>query len=170
MAYPQKRTQHFKQPNLYWVPYTARAKSYEILNQVPWNTPEELAAQQSQTWISDYNDPYAINSIADLVLTTFNPDMKRMDLGGVEDIPILNIVTGLFTDIIWDKNIKPIVEGAQQGKVGEGLGAAGLNFLTNIAETLDKAIEKSYKDVEKISFEGAVYRHDIGQKALKAGK
>lgn len=137
MAYPQKRTQHFKQPNLYWVPYTARAKSYEILNQVPWNTPEELAAQQSQTWISDYNDPYAINSIADLVLTTFNPDMKRMDLGGVEDIPILNIVTGLFTDIIWDKNIKPIVEGAQQGKVGEGLGAAGLNFLTNIAETLD---------------------------------
>jgi phosphoribosylamine--glycine ligase len=42
--------------------------------------------------------------------------------------------------------------------------------VTNIADTLTEAIEKSYKDVEKISFEGAVYRHDIGQKALKAGK
>ena len=42
--------------------------------------------------------------------------------------------------------------------------------VTNIAETLEEAIEKSYKDVEKISFEGATYRHDIGSKALKAGK
>ncbi len=42
--------------------------------------------------------------------------------------------------------------------------------VTNIADTLEKAIEKSYKDVLKISFEGAVYRHDIGQKALKAGE
>ncbi len=42
--------------------------------------------------------------------------------------------------------------------------------VTNIAETLEEAIEKSYKDVEKISFEGATFRRDIGAKALKAGK
>ncbi len=42
--------------------------------------------------------------------------------------------------------------------------------VTNIAETLEKAIEKSYIDVEKISFEGATYRRDIGAKALKAGE
>ncbi len=42
--------------------------------------------------------------------------------------------------------------------------------VTNIASTLQEAIEKSYKDVEKISFEGATFRRDIGAKALKAGK
>lgn len=42
--------------------------------------------------------------------------------------------------------------------------------VTNIADSLSEAIEKSYKDVAKISFEGATYRHDIGAKALKAGK
>ena len=42
--------------------------------------------------------------------------------------------------------------------------------VTNIANSLEEAIKMSYNDVEKISFEGAVYRHDIGQKALKAGK
>ncbi len=42
--------------------------------------------------------------------------------------------------------------------------------VTNIADSLSEAIEKSYKDVAKITFEGATYRHDIGAKALKAGK
>ncbi len=38
--------------------------------------------------------------------------------------------------------------------------------VTNIADTFEDAIELSYKDVEKIHFDGAYYRHDIGQKAL----
>ena len=42
--------------------------------------------------------------------------------------------------------------------------------VTNIAPSLKEAIEKSYKDVEQIKFEGATYRKDIGAKALKAGK
>ena len=42
--------------------------------------------------------------------------------------------------------------------------------VTNVSDSLSKAIEKSYIDVEKITFEGATYRHDIGAKALKAGK
>lgn len=38
--------------------------------------------------------------------------------------------------------------------------------ITNIADTLDKAIKLSYKDARQISFEGAYYRKDIGKKAL----
>ncbi|MDO4395953.1 MAG: phosphoribosylglycinamide synthetase C domain-containing protein, partial [Clostridia bacterium] len=34
--------------------------------------------------------------------------------------------------------------------------------------TLEEAIEKAYKSVEKVSFDNAYYRKDIGQKALKA--
>ena len=33
---------------------------------------------------------------------------------------------------------------------------------------LREALEKAYIGVEKIGFEGAHYRHDIGQRALKA--
>ena len=38
--------------------------------------------------------------------------------------------------------------------------------ITNIADTLDKAIKLSYEDARQISFEGAYYRKDIGKKAL----
>ncbi len=41
--------------------------------------------------------------------------------------------------------------------------------VTEIAQTLEQAIKASYEDVNKISFENAYYRSDIGQKALKAG-
>jgi len=36
------------------------------------------------------------------------------------------------------------------------------------AETLPKAIEKAYADVEKVHFDNAFYRRDIGKKALEA--
>ncbi|TXJ21156.1 phosphoribosylamine--glycine ligase [Brachyspira aalborgi] len=38
--------------------------------------------------------------------------------------------------------------------------------ITNIADTLDKAIKLSYEDARQISFESAYYRKDIGEKAL----
>ncbi len=38
--------------------------------------------------------------------------------------------------------------------------------VTALAETLEEAIEKAYAKVEKIHFENAFYRHDIGKKAL----
>lgn len=38
--------------------------------------------------------------------------------------------------------------------------------ITNIADTLEKAIKLSYEDAKQISFEGAYYRKDIGEKAL----
>jgi phosphoribosylamine--glycine ligase len=37
-----------------------------------------------------------------------------------------------------------------------------------VAATLSEAIGKAYADVEKISFENAYYRHDIGKRALEA--
>ena len=36
------------------------------------------------------------------------------------------------------------------------------------ADNLKDAIDKAYKGVEKVSFDNAFYRHDIGQRALKA--
>ena len=35
--------------------------------------------------------------------------------------------------------------------------------VTATADTLDEALKKAYAAVEKISFEGAHYRHDIGK-------
>ncbi|MGI6264771.1 MAG: phosphoribosylamine--glycine ligase [Acutalibacteraceae bacterium] len=40
---------------------------------------------------------------------------------------------------------------------------------TAVADTLRGAIDAAYGMVERITFENAAYRHDIGQKALKAG-
>ena len=41
---------------------------------------------------------------------------------------------------------------------------------TAVADTLENAIADAYKMVEKIHFDNAFYRHDIGAKALKAGR
>lgn len=42
--------------------------------------------------------------------------------------------------------------------------------VTALGDTLENALSKSYGAVEKISFDGAHYRKDIGQRALKAVK
>lgn len=42
--------------------------------------------------------------------------------------------------------------------------------VTATANSLQEAIDKAYKAVEKIDFSNKYFRHDIGQKALKAGK
>ncbi len=41
---------------------------------------------------------------------------------------------------------------------------------TCVAESLDQAIDGAYRIVESIHFDNAYYRHDIGQRALKAGR
>ena len=41
---------------------------------------------------------------------------------------------------------------------------------TAVADTLDNAINEAYKMVETIHFDNAFYRHDIGAKAMKAGR
>ena len=42
--------------------------------------------------------------------------------------------------------------------------------VTDTADTLEKALEKAYKNVESVNFGNAFYRKDIGAKALKAIK
>ena len=42
--------------------------------------------------------------------------------------------------------------------------------VTSVEDTLDGAIAASYDKVEKIHFENAYFRHDIGQRALAANK
>lgn len=93
----------------------------------------QVTPKSQQNFLSNYDDPYEVNSLADVILGTFNPKMKRMDLGGIEKIPILNIITSTVTDLLWDKEIKPIVEAKD---LGQGLMASGLNLLTNFGETL----------------------------------
>ena len=41
---------------------------------------------------------------------------------------------------------------------------------TAVSDTLENAIEKAYKLVDKIHFENAYFRHDIGARALRAGE
>ena len=41
---------------------------------------------------------------------------------------------------------------------------------TAVADTLENAINEAYKMVETIHFDNAFYRHDIGAKAMKAGR
>ncbi len=42
--------------------------------------------------------------------------------------------------------------------------------VTAVADTLQQARDKAYQAVEQVNFEGKYYRHDIGDKALAAGK
>ena len=40
--------------------------------------------------------------------------------------------------------------------------------VTEVAEDLPAAVKNAYADVERIRFDNAYYRHDIGKRALKA--
>ena len=42
--------------------------------------------------------------------------------------------------------------------------------VTSVCDSLENAIKASYAKVEKIHFDNKYFRHDIGQRALKAGK
>ena len=67
-----------------------------------------------------------------------------------------------------DENVDVFIAGA---KLEDGtLKTSGGRVLgvTAVADSLEKAIEDAYRNVEKISFEGAFYRSDIGQRALAA--
>ena len=42
--------------------------------------------------------------------------------------------------------------------------------VTAVEDTLEKAIESAYRNIEKVHFENIYFRHDIGQRALRALK
>ena len=61
------------------------------------------------------------------------------------------------------------VAGAKLSENGKLLTNGGRVLgVTERGATLEEAIEKAYKSVEKVSFDNAFYRKDIGQRALKA--
>ena len=77
----------------------------------------------------------------------------------------------------YDKGFEITVKGKKDNVFVAGAKLVGGKLLTNggrvlgvtaVAGNLKKAIKKAYKKVNKISFENAYYRKDIGQKALKA--
>jgi phosphoribosylamine--glycine ligase len=77
---------------------------------------------------------------------------------------------GKVMDISSDVKDRVYVAGA---KIEDGIlktNGGRVLGVTNVASTLEQALKLSYQDVEKISFDGAYYRKDIGAKALKANK
>jgi phosphoribosylamine--glycine ligase len=72
-------------------------------------------------------------------------------------------------EITVDKTVKEHVYMAGAAiKDGKTVTAGGRVLgVTAVEENLPKAIEKAYEMVEKIHFEGAFYRRDIGKKALE---
>ena len=70
-------------------------------------------------------------------------------------------------EVIWN-NVYVAGASLKDGKLltngGRVLGA------TAVENTLENAINKAYKMVETIHFDNAYYRHDIGAKAMKAGR
>jgi len=70
-------------------------------------------------------------------------------------------------EAIWN-NVYVAGAACKDGKLltngGRVLGA------TAVADTLENAISEAYKMVETIHFDNAYYRHDIGAKAMKAGR
>jgi len=78
--------------------------------------------------------------------------------------------TGYEITVDADCDAEIYVAGAK--KDGEKLLSGGGRVLgvTSVADTLENAIEKAYANVQKVHFDNAFYRHDIGQRALKANQ
>ena len=72
-------------------------------------------------------------------------------------------------EITMDESVKQHVYVAGAAKKDGKIVTAGGRVLgvTAVAENLPKAVEKAYEMVEKVHFEGAFYRRDIGKKALE---
>lgn len=132
------------------------------------------------SYLTDYNDPYAINSFADVLL---NRDAKAKRYGDWAKTPIIGDIASTVVgagDLLWNSTIKPILSGAQYGYeqdglsgavsgVGEGLATAGLNALTNLGETMDvvanpvKAVAIEGADALGIGDFGSKYGGDVWQ-------
>ena len=68
-----------------------------------------------------------------------------------------------------DVNANVYIAGAKLADDGKLLTNGGRVLgVTEIADTLEMAIDESYKTVSKIHFDNAYYRNDIGKKALEA--
>ncbi len=97
-----------------------------------------------ENYTSDYNNPYEINSLADLLYTTFNPNMERTPLLGFEKVPIFINATPLhFQDSIEKTALKlsPNVHFlADEKRVALHVAAVFVNNFTNHLFHIGKTI------------------------------
>lgn len=131
-----------------------------IISKLRDNRPKELS-DASKTYISDINDPYEINSIADAVLTALAPmDLKynrsaashelaqqiayreRAEATTGEKVQAIIlraalIGTQILGDVVVDKAFKPVVARAIEGDLRSGVQESVVNTLINLGETLD---------------------------------
>lgn len=93
---------------------------------------------QTQSYVVDYNDPYALNSFADAIL---NQEAKRRRYGDVLGSNWLNVINTPLAvlDVLYNTTVAPIAAGIKGEDIsfGEGLSSAGLNLLMNFGESLD---------------------------------
>lgn len=99
------------------------------------------------TYYTDPNDPYAINSFADVL---FNNKALEKNYGSVMKAPLGDVAGRVVAaaDLLYQGTLKPIINSTKYGLrtggmsgalkgAGSGLTQAGLNALTNISETAD---------------------------------
>lgn len=82
------------------------------------------------------------------------------------------VITGLEDGQIPDapENVHVIHAGTKRdGKKLETNGGRVLGVVA-VGDSLKEALDDAYSQIDKIKFDGAFYRHDIGKKALEAGK
>lgn len=115
-------------------------------------------ARTAESFLSNYNDPYEINSFADVLLNV--QAKKRKDYLGLSDIPGYGIFSMPMAavDLLYNKTIKPIA----YGKFGQ----AGLNLLVNLGETLD-IMANPVKGLILEGWEGAVRGLGVGDRGRK---
>jgi hypothetical protein len=85
----------------------------------------------SKNYVFNFNDPYEINSLADVILN--EAALNRRYKGGFYDIPLLGDIAQRIVGLVnytWDATLKPIIEKGDWE-------AAKNNLLNNLGETLD---------------------------------
>lgn len=91
-------------------------------------TPAQQRAYAQNDLILDYNDPYALNSLADVIAASFNDKIDNANIIDEGPLQILNIIPNTLK-LINDTTIKPIAQGE--------FGKAAINNAMAFAETVD---------------------------------
>ncbi len=91
-------------------------------------TPAQQAAYDKNDLVSNYNDPYALNSMADVIAASFNDKIDNANIIDEGPLQILNIIPNTLK-MIKNTTIDPISQGE--------FGKAAINNLMALTETLD---------------------------------
>lgn len=91
-------------------------------------TPAQQRAYAQNDLVSNYNDPYALNSMADVIAASFNDKIDNANIIDEGPLQILNIIPNTLK-MIKDTTIDPISQGE--------FGKAAINNFMAFAETAD---------------------------------